>query len=203
MLYTAECMSPSGDPQIELRIGAAHPSSSAELAGPPPGARTVEWLAVAIAAFVFALYFGLVPLGQWQADEYDYFGRLRQGVRTVLRDPVTVEPSSAWGIGLPRLRAAGKSLPAAAHGMVSGAAVGRVCLLCACASAIRDQRSSAPDLGAAARPRAGDCVSDLRAALPALLLAGGVRWSTCRRCRRRCSYLCRLCMGGNGPGKDG
>lgn len=73
-------MSPSGDPQIELRIGAAHPSSSAELAGPPPGARTVEWLAVAIAAFVFALYFGLVPLGQWQADEYDYFGRLRQGV---------------------------------------------------------------------------------------------------------------------------
>ena len=36
------------------------------------------WLSVGIFALIVAFYFGLVPLGQWQADEFDYFGRLRQ-----------------------------------------------------------------------------------------------------------------------------
>ena len=73
-------MSPSGDPLIEFQPGAAHPFSSSDLYELPRGSRKLEWLAVTIAAVVFALYFGLAPLGQWQADEYDYFGRLRQGV---------------------------------------------------------------------------------------------------------------------------
>jgi hypothetical protein len=73
-------MSPSGDPLTDFHPGGVHPSSSAELSGPPQGSRKPEWLAVAITAFLFALYFGLAPLGEWQADEYEYFSRLRQGV---------------------------------------------------------------------------------------------------------------------------
>src|SRR5581483_2014286 len=73
-------MSPSGDPLTDLHPSAAHhPSSSANLSAPPPSSQILEWLAVAIAGVTFALYFGLAPLGQWQADEYDYFTRLRQG----------------------------------------------------------------------------------------------------------------------------
>ena len=48
-----------------------------------PGDRQARWMdriAIGLFAAVIALYFGLVPLGQWQADEYDYFSRLREGV---------------------------------------------------------------------------------------------------------------------------
>ncbi len=38
------------------------------------------WTATGVSAAIIALYFGLVPLGQWQADEYDYFARLRWGL---------------------------------------------------------------------------------------------------------------------------
>jgi hypothetical protein len=35
--------------------------------------------ATGLLAGIFALYLALVPLGQWQPDEYDYFSRLRAG----------------------------------------------------------------------------------------------------------------------------
>lgn len=73
-------MSPSGDPLIQSHPGAAPSSPSAEFSGEWPEPHKLEWLTTGVIAVVVAFYFGLVPLGQWQADEYDYFGRLRQGV---------------------------------------------------------------------------------------------------------------------------
>jgi len=43
------------------------------------GARPLEWAGAGVFLAILTLYLGLIPLGQWQADEYDYFGRLKTG----------------------------------------------------------------------------------------------------------------------------
>jgi hypothetical protein len=74
--FTLRLMGRSGDSLAsKLDIGEAATAN-------PPGDRPPGWLqrfATGLFAAVLAIYFGLVRLGQWQADEYDYFSRLREG----------------------------------------------------------------------------------------------------------------------------
>ena len=40
----------------------------------------LDFVAVGTLFGIIVVYLGLVPLGQWQSDEYDYFGKLRHGI---------------------------------------------------------------------------------------------------------------------------
>ena len=60
-----------------------------------PGERrscSADGIVAGLFSVILALYFGLVPLGQWQADEYDYFGRLRDGVGRAFSARMTWSP---------------------------------------------------------------------------------------------------------------
>jgi hypothetical protein len=46
----------------------------------PSFTTVVEWFALVVAGAIFVAYAGLIPLGQWQADEFNYFASLQQGL---------------------------------------------------------------------------------------------------------------------------
>jgi hypothetical protein len=52
-------------------------------------------MAASILVAIFLLYLGLVPLGQWQSDEFDYFGKLRLGVGTAVLNRLWWSPRPA------------------------------------------------------------------------------------------------------------
>jgi len=70
-------MSPSGGTPSQFPSTAQSPPAVSQA---PHRSRKVEWQAIAVVVFIVALYFGLVTLGQWQADEFNYFERLRHGI---------------------------------------------------------------------------------------------------------------------------
>lgn len=53
---------------------------------------STEGIVAGLFVVILALYFGLVPLGQWQADEYDYFGQLRGGIGQAFAVRMTWSP---------------------------------------------------------------------------------------------------------------
>ncbi len=71
-----------GMSQVSVRtedaaLAAARGSSGAT--SDPQNRKSAQRIASAVLGAIFLLYVGLIPLGQWQADEYDWFSRLKLG----------------------------------------------------------------------------------------------------------------------------
>jgi hypothetical protein len=101
------------------------------------GGKVAQWMAVGLLAAIGLLYAGLVPLGQWQADEYDGFSRLNQSIWQMFAARMlwTLRPWEAlfvgYGLLVNRL-----------HQPLTGWFLGALWagfLFCACATAIGGQ----------------------------------------------------------------
>ncbi len=86
-------MSPAGDSVVQSQSSAVPATPSlVDSPGNQGCSKRSEWIASGLFAIIITLYFGLVPLGRWQADEYDYFGRLLHGIWDALANRLQWSP---------------------------------------------------------------------------------------------------------------